>query len=174
MVNLQKCAVVGCGFVGATSAFALMESGLFNEMVLIDVNRSKAEGEAMDLSHGLAFTQPMEITAGDYEDVKDAGVIIITAGAGQKPGETRMDLVHKNVAIFQQMIPQIVKYNKDAILLVVANPVDILTWAAYKLSGYPPERVIGSGTVLDTARLKYLLGVHFGVDPRNKIGRAHV
>lgn len=167
MVNLQKCAVVGCGFVGATSAFALMESGLFNEMVLIDVNRSKAEGEAMDLSHGLAFTQPMEITAGDYEDVKDAGVIIITAGAGQKPGETRMDLVHKNVAIFQQMIPQIVKYNKDAILLVVANPVDILTWAAYKLSGYPPERVIGSGTVLDTARLKYLLGVHFGVDPRN-------
>ncbi|HCC01589.1 MAG TPA: L-lactate dehydrogenase [Ruminococcaceae bacterium] len=167
MINLQRCAIIGCGSVGATSAFTLMESGLFNEMVLIDVNHEKAEGEAMDLSHGLAFTQPMEITAGSYEDVKDAGIIIITAGAGQKPGETRMDLVHKNVGIFKNIIPEIIKYNQNAILLVVANPVDILTWVTYKLSGYPAARVLGSGTVLDTARLKYLLGRHLGVDPRN-------
>lgn len=167
MVNMQKCAMIGCGFVGATSAFSLVESGLFNEMVLIDANHDKAEGEAMDLSHGLAFTQPMEIVAGDYPDLKDCGIIIISAGAGQKPGETRMDLVHKNISIFKQIIPQIVKYNQEAILLVVANPVDILTWATCKLSGFPPQRVIGSGTVLDTARLKYLLGRHLDVDPRS-------
>lgn len=167
MVNMHKCVMVGCGFVGASSAFALMESGLFSEMVLIDVNQDKAEGEAMDLSHGLEFTQPMEIYAGDYSDVKDAGVIIITAGAGQKPGETRMDLVHKNVGIFRSMIPQILKYNQEAVLLVVANPVDILTWVTLQVSGFPPERVIGSGTVLDSARLKYLLSRHLDVDPRS-------
>ncbi|WOC33304.1 MULTISPECIES: L-lactate dehydrogenase [Caproicibacterium] len=167
MVNMQKCAMIGCGFVGATSAFSLVESGLFNEMVLIDANHDKAEGEAMDLSHGLAFTQPMEITAGDYPDLKDCGIIIISAGAGQKPGETRMDLVHKNVSIFKQIIPQIVRYNQEALLLVVANPVDILTWVTWKLSGFPAQRVIGSGTVLDTARLKYLLGRHLDVDPRS-------
>ncbi|MBE6721440.1 L-lactate dehydrogenase [Caproicibacterium amylolyticum] len=167
MVNMQKCAMIGCGFVGASSAFSLVESGLFTDLVLIDANHDKAEGEAMDLSHGLAFTQPMEIIAGDYADLKDCGIIIISAGAGQKPGETRMDLVHKNVAIFKQIIPQIVKYNQEAILLVVANPVDILTWVTWKLSGFPAERVIGSGTVLDTARLKYLLGRHLDVDPRS-------
>lgn len=167
MVNMNKCAMIGCGFVGSSSAFSLVESGLFNEMVLIDVNREKAEGEAMDLSHGLAFAKPMEIYAGDYEDLKDAGIIIITAGAGQKPGETRMDLVNKNVAIFKDMIPKIAKHNKEAILLVVSNPVDILTWVTLKLSGYPSNRVIGSGTVLDSARLKYLLSRHLSVDPRS-------
>lgn len=167
MVDMNKCAVIGCGFVGASSAFSLVESGLFNEMVLIDVNKNKAEGEAMDLSHGLAFAKPMEIYAGDYKDLSNAGVIIITAGAGQKPGETRMDLVNKNVAIFKTMIPRIVEYNKEAILLVVSNPVDILTWVTLKLSGYPANRVIGSGTVLDSARLKYLLSRHLNVDPRS-------
>ena len=167
MVDMNKCAVIGCGFVGASSAFSLVESGLFNEMVLIDVNKEKAEGEAMDLSHGLAFAKPMEIYAGDYKDLGNAGVIIITAGAGQKPGETRMDLVNKNVAIFKTMIPRIVEYNKEAILLVVSNPVDILTWVTLKLSGYPANRVIGSGTVLDSARLKYLLSRHLNVDPRS-------
>lgn len=167
MKNMRKCAVIGCGFVGASSAFTLMESGLFNEMVLIDVNREKAEGEAMDISHGLPFARPMEIYAGGYEDLKDAGIIIITAGAGQKPGETRLDLVNKNVAIYRSIIPEIVKNNQEAILLVVSNPVDILTWEALKISGFPKERVIGSGTVLDSARLKYLIGKHLDVDPRS-------
>lgn len=166
MVNSKKCAIIGCGFVGASSAFSLMESGMFNEMVLIDVNKDKAEGEAMDLSHGLPFTKPMEIYAGDYCDLADAGIVIITAGAGQKPGETRLDLVNKNVAIFKQLIPSITEYNKEGILLVVSNPVDILTWVTLKLSGFPSNRVIGTGTVLDTGRLKYLLGKHLDVDPR--------
>ncbi|MBR7185113.1 MAG: L-lactate dehydrogenase [Clostridia bacterium] len=167
MFNIQKCAVIGCGFVGATTAFSLMQSGLFSEMVLIDVNRKKAEGEAMDLTHGLPFLSPMQIYAGDYRDLYDASLIVITAGAGQKPGETRTDLVHRNVEIFRTIVNQIVAYTRDAILLVVSNPVDVLTYAALKMSGYPPNRVIGSGTVLDTARLKHLVGEHLGVDSRN-------
>lgn len=166
-INSRKAAIVGCGFVGSASAFALMESGLFSEIVLIDTDKNKAEGEALDISHGLPFAKPMQIYAGDYGDISDAAIIIVTAGAGQKPGETRLDLVKKNVGIFKSIIPEIVKYNKDGILLVVANPVDVLTYAAYKLSGFDTNRVFGSGTVLDTARLKYLLGDHLGVDPRS-------
>ncbi len=166
-VNDRKVCVVGCGFVGAASAFAVMESGLFSEMVLIDANKEKAEGEALDISHGLPFARPMKIYAGDYKDIADAAVVVVTAGAGQKPGETRLDLVKKNVGIFRSVIPQIAEYNKDGILLIVANPVDILTHAALKLSGFPENRVFGSGTVLDTARLKYLLGEHLSVDPRS-------
>ena len=166
-INSRKAAIVGCGFVGSASAFALMESGLFSELVLIDNNKGKAEGEALDISHGLPFAKPIQIYAGDYCDISDAAVIIVTAGAGQKPGETRLDLVKKNVGIFKSVIPEIVKYNKDGILLVVANPVDILTYTAAKLSGFPSNRVFGSGTVLDTARLKYLLGEHLGVDSRS-------
>lgn len=153
--------------MGSASAFALMESGLFSEMVLIDANREKAEGEALDISHGLPFAKPMQIYAGGYADISDAAVIVVTAGAGQKPGETRLDLVKKNVGIFKSVIPQIVEYNKDGILLIVANPVDILTYAAAKLSGFPENRVFGSGTVLDTARLKFLLGEHLQVDSRS-------
>ena len=166
-LNERKVAVVGCGFVGSASAFALMESGLFSEMVLIDVNKEKAEGEALDISHGLPFAKPMQIYAGDYKDAADAAVVVVTAGAGQKPGETRLDLVKKNVGIFKSIIPEIAKYNKDGILLIVANPVDILTYAAAKLSGFPENRVFGSGTVLDTARLKYLLGEHLEIDSRS-------
>lgn len=166
-LNQRKVAVVGCGFVGSASAFALMESGLFSEMVLIDVNREKAEGEALDISHGLPFAKPMQIYASDYRDAEDAAVVVVTAGAGQKPGETRLDLVNKNISIFKSIIPEIVKYNREGILLVVANPVDILTYAAAKLSGFPENRVFGSGTVLDTARLKYLLGEHLGIDSRS-------
>jgi L-lactate dehydrogenase len=167
VLNNMKAAIVGCGFVGSASAFALMESGLFSEIVLIDADRNKAEGEALDISHGLPFAKPMQLYAGDYDDISDASIIIVTAGAGQKPGETRLDLVHKNVGIFKSIIPEIAKKNKDAILLIVANPVDILTYAALKLSSYPGNRVFGSGTVLDTARLKYLLGEHLGVDSRS-------
>ena len=165
-LNSRKVAIVGCGFVGSASAFALMESSLFSEMVLIDADQNKAEGEALDISHGLPFAKPMQIYAGGYEDVADAAIIVVTAGAGQKPGETRLDLVKKNVGIFQSIIPQIAKYNKDGILLIVANPVDILTYTAAKLSGFPENRVFGSGTVLDTARFKYLLGEHLSVDSR--------
>ena len=166
-LNERKVAVVGCGFVGSASAFALMESGLFSEMVLIDVNKEKAEGEALDISHGLPFAKPVQIYAGDYKDTEDAAVVVVTAGAGQKPGETRLDLVKKNVGIFKSIIPEIAKYNTEGILLIVANPVDILTYAAAKLSGFPENRVFGSGTVLDTARLKYLLGEHLKIDSRS-------
>ena len=164
--NFRKAGIVGCGFVGSASAFALMESGLFSELVLLDANRTRAEGEAMDISHGLPFAKPTRIYAGEYDDLTDAGIIIVTAGAGQKPGETRLDLVKKNVAIFRSIIPEIAKRNREAILLIVANPVDILTYVAAQLSGYPEGRVFGTGTVLDTARLKYLLGEHLGVDSR--------
>lgn len=167
MVNMQKAAVIGCGFVGSSSAFAMMRTGIFSELVLLDVNRGRAEGEAMDIAHGLPFSRPMKIYAGDYSDLADCALIVITAGANQKPGETRLDLVRKNVAILGSIIPQIVAYNREAILLIVSNPVDILTWAAQKLSGLPAQQVIGSGTVLDTARLKYLLGEHLRVDSRS-------
>ncbi len=167
VLNGRKVAVIGCGFVGAASAFAIMESGLFSEMVLIDANKEKAEGEALDISHGLPFSKPMQIYAGDYQDIADASVIVVTAGAGQKPGETRLDLVKKNVGIFGSIIPQIAEVNKDAIMLIVANPVDVLTYTAWKLSGYPENRVFGSGTTLDTARFKYLLGQHLSVDSRS-------
>ncbi len=166
-INDRKVAIVGCGFVGAASAFALMQSGMFSEMVLIDADQDKAEGEALDISHGLPFAKPMQIYAGTYEDLADASIIVVTAGAGQKPGETRLDLVKKNVGIFKTIIPEIAKYNQSGILLIVANPVDILTYTAARLSGFPENRVFGSGTVLDTARLKYLLGEHLDVDSRN-------
>ena len=166
-INNRKVAIIGCGFVGSATAFALMQSGLFSEMVLVDVNHQKAEGEAMDISHGEAYARPMNIYAGNYDDIADAAIIIITAGANQKPGETRLDLVQKNVGIFKTIIPEIAKRNYQGILLIVANPVDILTYTALKLSGLPENRVIGSGTVLDTARFREILGTHLGVDSRS-------
>ena len=167
MINIQKAANIGCGFVGSSIAFSLVQKGIFSELVLIDANEKKAEGEAMDLSHGLPFTKPIEIKAGGYEDIADCAMIIITAGANQKPGETRLDLVHKNVEIYKSIIPKIVEKNQEATLLIVSNPVDIMTYVALKLSGYPSHKVIGSGTVLDTARLKYLLSRHLDVDSRS-------
>ena len=167
VLNPRKAAVIGCGFVGSATAFALMQSKLFSELVLLDANFDKADGEARDIAHGIPFAGPMKIYAGGYDDVADAAVIIVTAGANQKPEETRLDLVHKNVAIFKSIIPEIAKRNFQGILLVVSNPVDILTYAAIKLSGLPEHRVIGSGTVLDTARLKYQLGEHLSVDSRS-------
>ncbi len=166
-INSRKIAIIGCGFVGSACAFALMQSGLFSEMVLIDSNEERAEGEALDISHGLPFSKPMQIYSGTYDDITDAGIIAITAGAGQKPGESRLELVHKNVEIFKSIIPEISKRNYKGILLIVSNPVDIMTYTALKLSGLPSNQVFGSGTVLDTARLKYLLGEHLGVDARS-------
>lgn len=167
MINSRKVAIIGCGMVGATTAYILMQEGLFSEMVLVDVNRERAEGEAMDINHGMTFASPMDIYAGDYDDIMDAAIIVVTAGAGQKPGETRLDLVKKNAGILGTIIPEIAKRKYEGILLIVANPVDILTHVAQKMSGLPRNRVFGSGTVLDTARLKFLLGRHLNVDNRN-------
>lgn len=165
--NPRKAAIIGCGFVGSSTAFALMQSRLFTEMVLLDVDFDKADGEAMDIAHGIPFAGQMKIYAGNYEDIADAAIIIVTAGANQKPDETRLDLVNKNVAVYKSIIPRITEQGFEGILLVVSNPVDILTYVAVKLSGFPEKRVIGSGTVLDTARLKYALSEHLGVDSRN-------
>ena len=166
-INYSKVVIIGCGFVGSATAFALMQSGLFSEMILIDSDPKKAEGEAMDISHGVAFANPIKIRAGDYDDIDRASIVIITAGANQKDGETRLDLVKRNVSIFKSIIPEIKKRNYEGIILVVANPVDILTTVAVKLSGLPSNRVFGSGTVLDTARLKYEIGSLLNVDSRS-------
>ena len=167
MINYQKAVMIGCGFVGSASTFALMQSGLFSEIAMIDAYPEKAQGEAMDISHGIPFAKQMRIYAGTYEDVCDSGIVIITAGANQQPGETRLDLVGKNVEIFKKIIPEITKRDFEGIILVVANPVDILTKVVQDISGYPANRVIGSGTVLDTGRLKYKLSEHLGVDTKS-------
>ena len=166
-MNLQKCAVIGTGFVGATAAYTLATSGLFSELILLDVNRTKAEGEAADISHGVSFAQPCAVHAGDYQDLKDCGLVILAAGANQKPGETRIDLLHRNEVILKSILDAVLSVAPDCILLVVSNPVDLLTYLAQKLSGLPACRVIGTGTVLDTARLKYLVGQYLQVDSRN-------
>ena len=159
-----RVSVVGVGNVGTTFAYALLLSGFAAEIVLIDANRAKAEGEAMDLNHTVPFTHPTRVWAGDYSDCAGAAVTVLAAGAGQKPGETRLDLIKKNAAIWRDIIPNVVKNNPNGILLIATNPVDVLTYAAWKLSGLPSERVIGSGTILDTARFRYLLSQHFRVD----------
>lgn len=163
-----KISIIGAGFVGSTSAFALMFSDLVSELVIVDVNKDKAQGEAMDLYHGAAFIKPVEIIGGDdYTATVNSDIVIITAGANRKPGESRLDLINKNYGILKGIIPEVVKYSPDAILLVVSNPMDVLSYMTYKLSGFPKERVIGSGTVLDTSRFRSLLGQHFNVDVRN-------
>lgn len=162
-----KVAVVGAGFVGATFAYALLQSGLASEIVLIDNNRAKAEGEAMDLNHAVPLARPARVWAGDLADTAGAAVTVISAGSNQRPGETRLDLVGRNVAIFRDIIPQIAQNNPNGILLIASNPVDVLTYAAWRLSGLPSERVIGSGTILDTARFRYLLSQYFQVDARS-------
>ncbi|MCR6515149.1 L-lactate dehydrogenase [Clostridium sp. LY3-2] len=163
----RKVSIIGAGFVGATTAFALMNSGIATEICIYDINMDKAMGEVMDLVHGTSFVKPVNIYAGSLEETKDSDIVIITAGAGQKPGETRLDLIGKNYNIFKGFIPDIARLSPNSILLVVSNPVDVLTHIAYKLSGFPKERVIGSGTVLDTSRLKYVLGKYFNVNNNN-------
>ncbi len=163
----NKVALIGTGFVGSSYAFALLNQGIAHELVLIDMNKDKADGDARDLNHGLAFASPMKIHAGDYSDCQDADLVVITAGANQKPGETRLDLVEKNIKIFKGIVDQVMASGFNGIFLVATNPVDILTYATWKFSGLPKERVIGSGTILDTARLRYLVGEHFDIDTRN-------
>src|ERR1700683_3871372 len=166
-LHAPRVAIVGAGSVGATFAYALLLSGLASEIVLIDANRAKAEGEAMDLNHAVPFTHPTRVWAGDYADCRGAAVTVLAAGAAQKPGETRLDLIKKNAAIWRAIVPQVVEFNSEGVLLIATNPVDVLTYAAWKLSGLPPARVIGSGTSLDTSRFRYLLSQHFGVDARS-------
>ncbi len=166
-INERKAAIIGCGFVGASIAFRFLQQGLFSRLVLLDANRAKAEGEAMDLSDGLPYGAAMEISAGTYDDIADCGLVVVTAGVNQKPGETRLELIGRNAVILKSIIGEITARDFQGILLIVSNPVDVLTHVAWKLSGYPKERVIGSGTVLDTARLKQLLGEEMGVDSRN-------
>lgn len=167
MINTRKAAIVGCGDVGASIAFSLIHRAIFSELVLIDVDRAKAEGEAMDLRDGIPYAGAMDIYAGDYRDAEDSQLMIVTAGAVQKPGETRLELIGRNMKILQSVIGQICSTAFSGILLIVANPVDVLTYEAHGLSGFPASRVFGSGTVLDTARLKHQLSRYLGVDSRN-------
>jgi L-lactate dehydrogenase len=163
----HKVVVVGAGQVGTTFAYALLLSGLVGEMALIDVNRERLEGEVMDLNHAVPLSNPMRIWAGDYADCAGADVVVVTAGTAQREGETRLDLVKRNIKIFADIIPRITEHNRQGILLIATNPVDVLSYAAWKLSGFPSQRVIGSGTVLDTARFRHLLGRHLHIDSRN-------
>ena len=162
-----RVAIVGAGNVGSTFAYALLLSGLASEIVLIDANARRAEGEAMDLAHAVAFSRPTRIWAGDYADCAGASVTVVAAGAGQKPGETRLDLARRNVEIFGQIVPRIAEAHPDGTILVATNPVDILTHVALRLSGLPANRVIGSGTTLDTGRFRAALGDYYRVDPRS-------
>jgi L-lactate dehydrogenase len=162
-----RIAVVGAGAVGSTFAFGLLLSGLASEIVLSDANERKAEGEAMDLMHAVPFARTARVWSGPVEDCRGAAVTVIAAGAAQKPGETRLDLVQKNAAIFRQLVPRIAEANPDGIILVATNPVDVLSYLTYRIAGLPASRVIGSGTILDTARFRMLLAEHYGVDPRS-------
>jgi L-lactate dehydrogenase len=162
-----KIAIIGAGNVGSTFAFSLMISGLAREIVLVDKNESLAKGECMDLNHGISFAHPTKIYSAGFEGCEDADIVVITAGSKQKPGQSRVDLVKDNLAIFKDIIPAILKYAENSIFLVVTNPVDILTYVTLKISGLPKNKVIGTGTVLDTARLKYLISEHCKVDPSN-------
>ena len=166
--DLKKVALVGTGFVGMSFAYALLNSGECDQLVLIDVNKEKAKGEAMDLNHGLPFAKRnMLIYAGEYSDCHDADIVVIAAGVAQKDGEGRIALLKRNYEVFKSIIEPIVQSGFDGIFLVATNPVDIMTKITLELSGFDPSRVIGSGTTLDTARLRYLLGDYFSIDPRN-------
>jgi len=162
-----RVALVGAGNVGSTFAYALLLSGLAAEIVLIDKNRAKAEGEAMDLNHAVPFSHPTRVWPGDFSDCAGSAVTVLTAGAFQAAGETRLDLAERNIAIWREIVPAIAGHNPDGILLIATNPVDVLTYATLRLSGLAAERVIGSGTILDTARFRYLLSEHFHVDARS-------
>src|SRR6478672_3446543 len=162
-----RIAVVGAGAVGSSFAFALLLSGLAAEIVLVDANERKAEGEAMDLMHAVPFARTARVWSGPITDCRGAAVTVIAAGAAQKPGETRLDLVAKNAAIFRSIVPQVAEANPDGIILVATNPVDVLSYLTYRISGLPPARVIGSGTILDSGRFRMLLAEHYGVDPRS-------
>lgn len=163
----MRVAVIGAGHVGATCAYALLLRGLVAEIVLVDANRAKAEGEAMDLAHSVPLSHPARVWAGDYADCAAAAVAIVAAGAAQSPGESRLALLARNAAMVREVVAEIVRHDFGGILLVATNPVDVIAYQAWRISGLPAPRVIGSGTILDTARFRSMLGEHLGVDPRS-------
>ncbi len=167
--NHQKVVLVGDGAVGSSYAFAMAQQGIAEEFAIVDIIKERTEGDAMDLEDATAFTTPKNIYSADYDTCKDADLVVITAGAPQKPGETRLQLVDKNLKIIKSVVEPIVKSGFDGIFLVAANPVDILTYAVQKLSGFPKNKVVGSGTSLDSARLRVALGKKLHVDPRDVI-----
>jgi L-lactate dehydrogenase len=166
-VSSRKVGIVGAGMVGASFAFALLQRGLASEIVLVDADRERAEGEAMDLNHGLSFAPPVQIRSGGYEELAAAAVVVVTAGSHQRPGQTRLDLLDANARLCTEVVPRIVEANPSGVILLATNPVDILTHLAAAAAGLPWGRVLGSGTTLDTSRLRFLLGAHFGVDTRS-------
>lgn len=164
----RKVAIIGTGFVGATIGFTLLAKESVREIVLIDIDKNKAEGEAMDIGHGVPFVRPAKVYAGDYPDLKNTDIIILAAGAAQRNGETRTDLLSRNASVFKSVLEKVVRYcPAEVLLLIVTNPVDILTYITLKITGFSPRRVIGSGTVLDTARLRARLSAHTHIDARN-------
>ena len=165
---MRKVVLVGTGAVGTAYAYSLVNQGFITDLVLIDANKEKAEGEARDLVHGMAFAPSnMKVSSGDYSECKDADLVVITAGANQRPGETRLQLVEKNTQIMKSIVKEVLANGFDGIFLIATNPVDILTYVVQKESGFPSNKVIGSGTTLDTARFKVLLGEYLGIDSRN-------
>jgi L-lactate dehydrogenase len=163
-----KISVIGAGFVGSAIAYTLVMKGVASDIVLVDINQARAEGEAMDIAHGAPFAKITSIRAGGYEETANSDLVIITAGTNQKPGETRLDLIARNSKIVQEASLEVAKYSPQGTILVVANPVDAMTYTAQKATGLPPSQVIGSGTVLDSSRFRFLLSQHFGqIDPRN-------
>ena len=168
MTNLKpKISIIGCGNVGTRFAYVLTIKGLARHIVMVDIDKKRVEGEVMDLSHGAPYISPVKIDAGDYPDIKDSDIVVITAGRNQHPNETRIDLIKDNIRLYEKIIPEITDFAPSATFLVVSNPVDILSYAAYKFSGKPENEVLGSGTVLDTARFRYLLGKVCDVNPRS-------
>ena len=168
MIERRKIVLVGTGFVGMSMAYSLLNQGGVNELVLIDILKDKAEGEAMDLSHGMPFApSKMDIKAGDYDECKDANIVVITAGLNQKPNQTRLELAQANAKIIKDVTKQVVASGFKGIFVVASNPVDLMTYVVYKTSGFPSSKVIGSGTVLDTARLRYLIGDYLDVSSKN-------
>ena len=167
MIQKRTIGIVGTGNVGVAAAYAIFLRGLASEIILIDKNLKKAEGEAMDLMHGQAFLESITVRAGNYRDLSSAQVVVITAGVAQKPGETRLDLLNRNAAVFRDIVTELDQHTPRSVLVIASNPVDILTYVTQKISRRDPLRVIGTGTLLDTGRFRALLGRHYGVDPRS-------
>lgn len=161
----MKVGIVGCGFVGSSGAYAMALKGTVSEIVLVDLNKKLAQGQAEDILHATPFSHPMRVVAGDYPQLEGAGIVVLACGVGQRPGETRLQLLERNVEVFKKVIPKVLQFAPEALLLVVSNPVDVITQVVTKLSGIKPAKVIGSGTILDTARFRALLGEHLGVAP---------
>ncbi|MGD8944206.1 MAG: L-lactate dehydrogenase, partial [Desulfobacterales bacterium] len=163
----MKIGIVGCGFVGSAGAFAIALEGKANELILVDLNADLAAAHAEDILHATPFSGPIRVAAGDYDRLKNADMVVLACGVGQKPGETRLQLLERNVNVFKSVVPQVLESAPQTILLIVSNPVDIMTQVVTKISGLAPQRVVGSGTILDTARFRTLLAEHLNIAPHS-------